>query len=564
MHFSDITEAIVERIAEKSKFTQDEIRKVLMKSRDPKRSDFCMFLNQVSTSPVEETKELYEIMKSQNIEIISDLKYTNTLIEFNLNKERFFKDIIIHINREDENFGKNSVGQGKTVVIDFSSPNIAKIFHVGHFRTTVLGNFVTNLMRVAGYNAIALNYLGDWGKQFGLVLLGYERHGDPEKLKEDPLVHLFEIYVKISAEAKDDPEINAQAKHIFREMEENKNEKYLSNWRMFRELSIEKYKKLYKTLNIEFDVYSGESLYNERARTFAENNEICKRDEDGSYVIDCGKLGKVLIQKSDGTSLYMTRDIVAAMDRIDTYQADKLLYVVADEQNKHFEQLFECLGQLGYDKNMFKHINYGLIKGMSTRNGQVHFLEDVITSSAEVVNEKILSDPAREIKIEDKDETAINLAVSTLLIADFGAKRIKGYTFDIEQRATCESGSGAYLQYAQCRLKSIETKNTDIDLSDISSIDFDHVNTEEVHNLAYKLIWYEHIIELCLVDYEPSRIVVYLMDLAKTTNNIIGMLRVKNEENEEVAKARLAVLRAARIVFNNSLRVLGISPLDKM
>lgn len=563
MHFNEIVSDIIQRIASVSKFSIEQIQKVLMKTRDQNKADFCMFLNQISQNPAEDAKELFESLTSANIEIIKDITHKGTLISFNLNKKLYLRDILLEINESNENFGKNNIGAGKTVVIDFSSPNIAKIFHVGHFRTTVLGNFVTNLMRASGYNVIAMNYLGDWGKQFGLVLLGYEKYGNSEKLKDNSLVHLFEIYVKINAEAKNDPEINKIAKEIFREMEENKNEKYLSQWRMFRELSIEKYKELYKKLNIEFDVYSGESFYNEKARKFASNTSICKMDADGSYIIDCGKLGKALIQKSDGTTLYLVRDIVAAIDRIETYKADKLLYVVADEQNKHFEQLFECMSQLGYDKKIFKHINYGLIKGMSTRNGQVHFLEDVIESSADAVTKNILSDPAKEHQIENKKETATNLAVSTLLIADFSAKRIKGYTFDIEQRANCENGSGAYLQYAHCRLKSIETKNSGIDISDIRSINFDLINNDEVCDMAYKLAWYEHIVELCTEDYEPSRIVVYLMDLARTTNNMITKLRVKDEE-EELAKARLVLLRAGRIVFNNALRILGIIPLDKM
>lgn len=563
MHFREIIEFIVERVTAKSKFTNNEIRKILMKSRAANKHDFCMFLNQISTSPAEDAKELYETLLSQNIEILTDITCKDSVISFNLNKEKFYIYILLLINKENDNFGKNTLGNGKTVVIDFSSPNIAKIFHVGHFRTTVLENFITNLLRTSGYKVVAMNYLGDWGKQFGLVLLAFEKYGDMEKLKTDPLVHLYDLNVRINNEAKSDPEINNKARHIFKEMEENHNENYMSKWKMFRELSIEKYKKLYKMLNIEFDVYSGESIYNEKAKDFPSKTKICSKDADGSYTIDCGSMGKALVQKSDGTTLYLARYIIAAIERIETYSATELLYVVADEQNMHFKQLFECLHQLGYDRSMFKHVNYGLIKGMSTRNGQVHFLEDVITTSARIVKENILSNPDKEIKIENQEETALNLAVSTLLIADFGAKRIKGYTFDIEKPANCENGSGAYLQYAHCRLKSIETKNSDLDLTDLSLIDFECLNQTDVFELVYKLIWYEQIVELCVEDFEPSRIVLYLMDLARTTNNLIMKFRVKGEK-ESIAKARLVLFIAARIVFKNELEILGIKPLDKM
>lgn len=555
MLFGKIINQIEAEIATQSGIEMQKVKQVLMKSRDANRKDFSMFMNQVSDNPVEAAQKLAEQIK--DVQLITDISVTNTMVSFDLNKSLFTGEIIDTIISAGNKFGCSEAGKGQRVLVDFSSPNIAKIFHVGHFRTTVLGNFVVKLLRTSGHDVVAMNYLGDWGKQFGLVLLGYERYGDDEKLKVDPLIHLFNVYVQISKDAKADDEINMQAKEIFRRMEEDKDEKYLSRWRMFRQLSIEKYKELYKKLNIEFDVYSGESIYNEQARKFAESTSICTRDADGSYIIDCGKSGNVLIQKSDGTTLYMTRDIVAAIDRMENYKANKLYYVVADEQNKHFEQLFQCLGKLGYDKTRFRHINYGLIKGMSTRNGQVHFLEDVITTSAEVIRDQLL---ANAKDITDKYATAMTLAVSTLLIADFGAKRIKGYTFNIEQRANCEAGSGAYLQYAHCRLLSIESKNSEINTHDA---DYSLVNTAEVSAFAFKLLWYEHILELCLEDFEPSRIVIYLMDLAKTTNNLISKLRVINVE-PKLAAARLAVLKAARIVINNGLSVLGIQPLERM
>ncbi|KAI5150335.1 arginyl-tRNA synthetase [Enteropsectra breve] len=563
MHFDEIVDSLVDRIAESFKFSREEVAKVLMKTRDANKPDFCMFLNQISKNPADDAKELYETLLKKNFEIIKDIKHKDTLISFNLNKEHFYKDILLGINRSNESFGENSVGKGKTVVVDFSSPNIAKIFHVGHFRTTVLGNFIVNLLRATGHKAIAFNYLGDWGKQFGLVLLGYEQFGSEEELAKDPIGHLLGIYVKVSKLAKEDKTIDAKAKEIFRAMEEDKNEEYLAQWSRFRKLSIEKYKELYKKLNIEFDEYSGESLYNEQAKSFVSEYDICTQDEDGSYIIDCNEYGNAIVQKNDGTTLYIARDIVSAIDRIKTYGADRLLYVVGSEQDQHFNQLFKSMTKLGYDRNIFKHINYGMVKGMSTRNGTAHFLEEIIENSADVIKKTILSDSSKEAQIKDKDATALNLAITTLLTADFGAKRIKGYVFDIDKRANCESGSGAYLQYAHCRLLSIEQKNAEINMEDLDDIKFDALNNAEIMDLTYKLCWYENVINLSLEDFEPSRIVVYLMDLAKNINYMIPKMRVMGEE-PALAKSRLLVLRAARIVMRNAMKVLGIQPLEKM
>lgn len=560
MHFDDILSKIIERLESCTSLSNETIRKYLGVYKDNK-TDFLLFFNQISETPEDDAKKLFEKLKDKNFPEIESISQNGSSVGFNLNKRMFFKDAFKMILNSDLHFGENQLGKGKTVVIDYSSPNIAKIFHVGHYRTTILGNFIKNLLKNADYNVVSLNYLGDWGKQFGLVLLGYEKFGSDEELEKDSLSHLFKIYVKINEEAKNNPEIHDQARHIFREMEEFHNEKYLSMWRKFRELSIKKYMELYQKLNIEFDVYSGESLFYEPAKNFAENNTISLKDEDGSKFVDCGTFGKALIQKSDGTTLYLTRDICSAISRIKEYDASKLIYVVSSEQDRHFDQLFYCLQLQGYDRSMFEHVNYGYVKGMSTRNGTVHFIEDIIESSSEAIKSRLLKN--KDIPSDNIDNTALILAVSTLLIADFSAKRIKGYTFDYEQRANCEKGSGAYLQYAHCRLKSIEENNAQHDITDLSAIDFSMIDLPEVHEVAYKLLWYERILTQCLDDYEPSRIVLYLMDLTKVVNNLVENMRVKDEP-EAVAKARLVVLSACRRVIRNGMILLGITPLNKM
>lgn len=560
MEFNTVVEQIIDRITGCSDIPGDRVRSALNVYKDSK-SDFSMFFNNISQNPEGDARALFKSLEQKNFPEIVDLSVHESQISFNLNKKLYFEDILRTVHSKNAEFGKSSVGHKKTIIVEYSSPNIAKVFHVGHYRTTILGNFIKNLLNNAGYNTVSMNYLGDWGKQFGLVLLGFERFGSEEELKSDALMHLFRVYVKINEVARIDSTVHDEARAIFREMEECKNEKYLSRWRLFREMSVERYKMLYKKLNVEFDVYSGESFYRDVAKEFAHATTIGKTDDDGSKVVDCGPYGKALIQKSDGTTLYLTRDICAAVDRIGKYKPHKIIYVVSSEQDQHLQQLFYCMEKLGYDKNIFEHVNYGYVKGMSTRSGTVHLIEDIIESSSNAIRERLLSN--KDICDKDRDETALVLAISTLLVADFGAKRIKGYTFSAEQRANCEKGSGAYLQYAHCRLNSIEEINNSIDMADISDVDFSLIDFPEIHGLSYKLLWYERILDLCLEDYEPSRLVVYLMDLAKTVNNLVARLRVKGEESS-VAKARLLVLSASRKVIRNGLEVLGMTPLNKM
>lgn len=567
--FDSLFNCIVDKIANGCEISREQISSALAVSEKETQSNFSIFFNKISESPTETAKKVFDYFDSNKFEEITDLKLKNTNVSFSLNMKLYYSGIYRMINKKDCDYGRSIRGDGETVVIDYSSPNVAKLFHVGHYRTTILGNFIKNLMNFAGYKAISLNYLGDWGKQFGLVLLGFEKYGNEEELKKDALMHLFQIYVKINADAKEDPKIHDEAREIFRAMEEDKNEEYLSKWRAFREISIEKFKQLYKKLNVTFDVYSGESFYTEAAVSFANENKISVQDEDGSKYIDCGKLGKALIRKSDGTTLYVTRDICAAVDRIKTFNPSRLIYVVSDEQNLHFSQLFECMSKLGYDKKMFQHVNYGKVYGMSTRKGNVFLLEDIIEASCNAIKSRVLSREMSDTRICDEslqqnvDKTAYILAISTLLVADFEAKRIKGYTFDADQRANCDKGSGAYLQYAHCRLLGIERMNSSIDLSIPESINLSLIENDDFISLSYKLLWFERVLSLTLEDFEPSRIVSYIMDIASKVNNVISKYKVKGED-VEVAKARLYAFRAARITIRNCLLVLGMEPLNKM
>lgn len=515
---------------------------------------------------------------------------------------------------------------GQFFIIEYSSPNIAKKFHPGHLRTTILGNFIKNLCETMGVKTHSINYLGDWGKQFGLLGVGFEKFGSEEEMIKDPLKHLYDVYVKTNT-----MDLNEEAKAWFTELESG-NKENLALWCRFRELSIEKYKELYAVLNCKFDEYSGESLYGEMGRTFInmlENKESISdyinekmeveiinnklghlRTEEEQIILDkdidipgtipkketclenetikCGSIvqkdenaesryidtsfGKVCVLKKDGSTLYVTRDIAAIVDRIIRFNPDKIIYVVASQQDLHFKQLFECMhmANVGYKngENILEHINYGLVEGMSTRKGNVEFLEDIIDEARNVMLDKMKANINNLDQIDDINKTSEILAVTALIVHDFSARRIKGYKFNINECTEIHGFTGPYLQYTHCRLRSIENKNLDVgDFENLNNNNLDEIysgkSDEKLNEIVFTLSKYPYILEKCMIDFEPSLLVNYLMDLCKSINGIISLFRVMNEE-KELAVKRLIFYRSCRIVLGNGLKVLGITPLDRM
>jgi arginyl-tRNA synthetase len=330
-----------------------------------------------------------------------------------------------------EAYGRNVSGAGKKALIEFSSPNIAKMFHAGHLRSTIIGAFLSNLYELSGWEVVRMNYLGDWGKQFGLLAVGFEMFGDEKLLQEDPIQHLFDIYVKVNKVKEEDETIDERAREYFRKMEQGDvHAKGL--WEHFRDVSIVRYKQTYARLNTRFDVYSGESQVSpttmEKACGMLEEKDLVYTDK-GALLIDFSRhgsknLGKALIKKSDGTTLYLTRDIGAAMERYETYKFDKMIYVVASQQDMHVAQLFKILKLLGLEwADRCVHVSYGMVEGMSTRKGTVVFLEDILNETAEKMHDVMRTNEAKYAQVENPDATADKVGISAVLIQDMSAKR---------------------------------------------------------------------------------------------------------------------------------------------
>ncbi|OIR58034.1 MAG: arginyl-tRNA synthetase [Amphiamblys sp. WSBS2006] len=496
--------------------------------------------------------------------IIEKTATTGPFINIHLKKGLVRKEVLEEIAEHGEKYGHATFGKGRRLIIDTSSPNIAKPFHVGHLRSTIIGNFFKNVTRACGYDARTLNYLGDWGKQYGLLAVGYGKYGDETLLEEDPIAHLFDVYVRINADADTDETIHEKAREYFKKMEEG-GEEELATWRRFKEKSIAAYMKIYSLFQIDFDVWSGESLY--EGRMDASVKELEQKnllvDSKNALCVDLTdrKLGMAMIRKSDSTSLYLTRDIAAAEDRVVNMGADRLVYVVAAPQDHHFAQLFAIFEKAGkpYARDCV-HINYGLVAGMKTRKGSVVFLEDVIEDTKKKILETMAKHKEKSELIENQDHVANVLAVSSISVQDMAAKRVKDYVFDYSRVTSFEGDTGPYLQYTHTRLASIERKAAlPADFAwDISLLKEDIVQ----ETVEYLGRYPEIVVEAC-VGAEPCVIVGYLMKLSHMLSSCIEKVWVAGQE-ENTAKARLGFYRAAKRVVGNGLRILGLEPLERM
>lgn len=518
------------------------------------------------------------------------------------------KDILVR-NTE---YGSAPLGDNKKIIIEFSSPNIAKPFHAGHLRSTIIGGFLANLYEKLGWDVTRMNYLGDWGKQFGVLAVGFKKYGSEAELESNPIQHLFDVYVKINNDMKEEQEaaeakgetldpnncIDGEARAFFKGMEDG-NEEALGLWKKFRELSIEKYIDTYARLNIKYDVYSGESqvsndIMKQVSETLKEKNMIT--EDRGALLIDFKnlgqkKLGKVLVQKSDGTSLYITRDLGAAIERKEKYNFDKMIYVIASQQDLHTKQFFTALDMMGnkWAKDLV-HVNFGMVLGMSTRKGTVVFLDDILEAVKTKMLEIMKTNEEKFSQVEDPEKVADLVGISAVMIQDMQAKRINNYEFGWDRMLSSEGDTGPYLQYAHSRLRSIQRTanipdeqlvNADMSLENVcgsieklkelnlSEEDFEKKSKllesqlEKTQSLIRVMASYPDTLRYASKNYEPSTIVTYLFKLTHQFSSTYKVLRVIGEDRE-VMIARLALFSAVRQILHNGLVLLGITPVERM
>ncbi|KAK1777555.1 hypothetical protein QBC45DRAFT_186034 [Copromyces sp. CBS 386.78] len=486
-----------------------------------------------------------------------------------------------------------SKGQ-KRIIVEFSSPNIAKPFHAGHLRSTIIGGFLSNLYAGAGWDVIRINYLGDWGKQYGLLALAYEKYGDEEALQKDPINHLFQLYVRINSEMTAEKEeltkrkeagedvsaleansLDEQARRYFKKMTD-RDADALAMWKRFRDLSIVRYKDTYARLNIHFDEYSGESQVTEDAMNevgkLMEEKKICKEDK-GAQLIDFSelipgkegkRLEKPLVRKRDGTALYLTRDISELLGRHEKYHFDKMIYVVASAQDLHLRQLFKIIELLGYKDiaDKCQHINFGLVLGMSTRKGTVKFLDDILRDVADKMHEVMKKNENKYSQIEDPLATADVLGISSVMVQDMSGKRINNYTFNMETMTSFEGDTGPYLQYAHARLNSIRRK-AGVSDEELATADLSLLTETSAINLCRHMAGWPDVVKNTLKTLEPTTVLTYLFKLTHALSSSYDQLQVVGSE-PELMKARLALYTAVQTVLANGMRLIGLSPVERM
>lgn len=503
-----------------------------------------------------------EIEKTSYKQYYADVQSVSGFINITLDQEKVAKAVINDF-MSAEDYGRSDFGKGKTIVIDYSSPNIAKPFSVGHLRSTVIGQAIGNIMEKLNYQVIRINHLGDFGTQFGKIIYAYLNFGDKQKVEENPIEELMKLYVEFHELAKDQPEIEDKAREIFKELEEG-NPKYVELWTHFRKVSLEEYMKVYKILGVEFDSYNGEAFYNDKMQAVVDElteKKLLVKDQ-GAMIVSLGEnLPPALIQKSDGSTLYITRDLAALFYRKNNYHFDEVLYVVGNEQKLHFTQLQEVVQKMGYAfYNDIHHINFGLVlqdgKKMSTRKGKIVKLVDVLEEakqlSLDYINEK---NPT----LEDKEEIAESVGVSAIIFNDLKNYRANDIEFNLDDMVNFVGQTGPYLQYTSVRISSM----IDDQAIDTSKIDYALYTNEHSYDLIKAIDEYEDILIKAKEDYSPSVLAKYLLSLASYFNSYYAKEKVM-VENEVERQTKLYLISVVRHILDDGMRLLGMKVIKRM
>ena len=486
-------------------------------------------------------------------------------LNFFLDLPRFAATLLPKIFREQDAYGKSRLGAGKKILIDYSSPNIAKPFHIGHLRSTIIGEALARICEFSGYEAIRVNHLGDWGTQFGMVLSAWSRNPNEEELRKRPIGYLLELYIGYNKLAAEDKTYQEQAREWFKKLEAG-DRTAVELWERFRNLSLEEFKKVYQRLGIEFDYYWGESFYNDKMEGALEKLKrlgLLERGEgDVEMVRVSEEMPPVLLRKSDGATLYATRDLAAAIYRFEKFEPEELLYVVGKPQELHFRQLFLLLEKMGYAwSGRLRHIKFGHIQGLSTRRGEVVFLEQVLDEARDRAREKIEENIALG-KLDadtDREMLAEQIGISALLVNDFKNRRERDLAFDWDQVLNFDGETGPYLQYTHARIAGILRK---AGKAPEENVNFGLLNEPEARELLKHLARFPETALLARKEYEPFLICNYLFELTGVFNQFYNRHRVLGSGEAEAA--RLLLVECVRMVLAQGLKLLAVKPLERM
>lgn len=503
--------------------------------------------------------------KIQPTDDINKIVNLGGYVNFFVNKESLAKKVINQVLSEKENYGKSEFGKGKTVVVEFSSPNIAKPFHIGHVRTTVIGNALSKIYQSQGYHVEKLNHLGDYGTQFGKLIVAYKLWGDKQAVEKDPIKELLKLYIRFHDEAEAKPEMEDEAREWFTKLE-NGDQEAKDLWQWFRDESLKEFSRVYDLLDIDFDSYVGESFYSDKMPAVIE--ELKEKnllvESDGAMIVDLedSKLPPALIQKRDGSTLYLTRDLASAFYRKKIYNFDKSIYVVGAQQELHFKQCFEIIKRMGYDwyKDMV-HVQFGMVAleegTMSTRKGRVVFLEDVLNQAIDRTRQII---EEKNPDAENIDEVAKAVGVGAVVFQELSNSRIKDYTFSWDRTLSFEGETGPYVQYTHARCCAVLRKADQLVSADIN---YEALSDQDAADVLSVLETFNKSIMTAMKKNEPHIVTRFVLDLAQAFNKFYHNSPILVED-DDLRAARLALVEATRQTIENALKILGMKAPQKM
>ena len=562
---------IAKAIAEVVNIDEKELESYIEIPKDANNGDYafpCFRLaKELKKAPPMIANDIKEKMQIDET-ILEKVEVVGGYLNFYICQEQIVEEVLKEINDKEE-YGRSEIGKGKNIVIDYSAPNIAKPFHIGHLRSTVIGGALYNIYKYLGYHTIGVNHLGDYGTQFGKLIEGYKLWGKEYNIEEDPINELTKIYIRINQVCKEDGDVLEQCRMNFKLLEDG--DSYCTEiWEKFRSLSLKEFQKVYDLLGSHFDSWNGEAFYSDKMPEVIEILEKTGKlvESQGAKIIDLEDKGintPCIIQKSNGSTTYATRDLAAILYRARTYDFDKALYVVSYEQTLHFKQVFEVAKLLGIDEKYtkgLKHVPFGMVSlptgKMSTREGNIVKLEELLNESIarakEIIEEK-------NPELEDKDEVAKKVGVGAVIFNDLSNSRIKDEVFDWNQILNFQGETGPYVQYTYVRTKSVLEKAGY--MPTIEEIKFDKLLDEASKNIIKLIYNFENILIQVTEKEEPSILSRYLIDLAKAFSNFYNDNKILVED-KEVQNARIYLTYAVGKVLKTGAQLLGIEMPNKM
>lgn len=511
-------------------------------------------------APQQIAADLAEKIDSANFEKI---EVVGPYLNFFMNKELISKKVLQTVVKEKEHYGDSNIGNQGTVPIDMSSPNIAKPISMGHLRSTVIGNSIGFIMEKIGYQPIRINHLGDWGTQFGKLIVAYKKWGSEEAVKAEPINELLRLYVQFHEVAETEPELNEEARAWFKRLEEG-DEEAIQLWQWFRDESMKEFNKIYDLLEVQFDSLNGEAFYNDKMDEIVEllEEKHLLNEDKGAEIVDLSAydLNPALIKKSDGATLYITRDLAAALYRKRTYDFKQSLYVVGNEQSYHFKQLKAVLKEMGFDwSDDMHHIPFGLItqggKKLSTRKGKIVLLEEVLNEAIQSAKEQISE---KNPDLENKGVVAKQVGVGAVIFHDLKNDRLNTFDFNLEEVVRFEGETGPYVQYTHARAVSLLEK-----AGFVPSETADYALNDDISWEVVKLVQkYPETVLSAGEKYEPSVIAKHAIKLAQAFNKYYAHTKILADDEQK--EARLALVYAVTVLLKEDLRLLGLHAPDKM